>query len=395
MVVKVGNSGILIDAAFQRDADRITDLYQLGLGSTFDGAVQQVPNPAEAKNDATFEQAEPERVDLSELDVGEQQQILSDAGFYVTDPNHRFYGDEIPGPVTNHAIALYENPEYAASHIVTAMNDPKLTESEMMMLQGDFKALGFDVGVTGRLDDATRAAIDSYVEQNPNIESPKFLGEDGSLNTSSTLNQQWNEFTAKLDDSNFLSPLLGHIRYYEAKGGNYNIEAGGAIKPYTTMTIDEVMESQVKSLAAQKAAGVPDGELSTAAGAYQINHPTMETVVSGMGLKGDELFDKAMQDSMAEHLLVTRGGLEELVSGEISELAALHDMSKIWAAIPDPKAGGESHYKGVGNNRALTSVDKMVDTLKQVKSKFEVAQQEEAVTTPIAGTTTTFTNDLG
>lgn len=139
--------------------------------------------------------------------------------------------------------------------------------------------------------------------------------------------------------------LLNMIAEGES-GGDYNIAWGRRHPttadghPLSDMTINEVLAWQKSSKAA-----------SDAAGKYQIIEPTLRASMKAMGLTGNEKFDPAMQDRIAMHLLEQRG-LSKYLAGNMSKEDFLHRVSQEWAAVPDPKKGGRSHYAGDGLNAA-------------------------------------------
>ena len=89
-------------------------------------------------------------------------------------------------------------------------------------------------------------------------------------------------------------------------GGDYNVTldhgayTGGPVN-LTSMTINEVLALQKRMLAH------PDNTRnSSAAGAYQIVRKTLESLVRELGLTGNELYDPAMQDRLADQLIRRR-----------------------------------------------------------------------------------------
>lgn len=90
--------------------------------------------------------------------------------------------------------------------------------------------------------------------------------------------------------------------------GNYNatLDNGaytGGPRDLVNMTINEVLEMQRDMLRH------PDNKKnSSAAGAYQIVSKTLQSLVDELGLTGNELYDPAMQDRLADQLLRRRRG---------------------------------------------------------------------------------------
>lgn len=91
-------------------------------------------------------------------------------------------------------------------------------------------------------------------------------------------------------------------------GGDYNatLDNGaytGGARDLVNMTINEVLEMQRDMLRH------PDNKKnSSAAGAYQIVSKTLQSLVDELGLTGNELYDPAMQDRLADQLLRRRRG---------------------------------------------------------------------------------------
>lgn len=139
------------------------------------------------------------------------------------------------------------------------------------------------------------------------------------------------------------NPLLEIIADKES-GGDYNriYGAGHQTRPLTDMTVNEVLQWQKDY--------VNNGSPSSAAGKYQIIHKTLAGLKNEMGLTGEEKFDEAMQDKMAETLL-NRRGYDEYLAGEISEEKFMENVSMEWAAAPKDMSG-ESFYEGDGLNQA-------------------------------------------
>lgn len=103
------------------------------------------------------------------------------------------------------------------------------------------------------------------------------------------------------------SGILALIKRRES-GGNYNatLDNGaytGGARDLVNMTINEVLEMQRQMLAHPA-----NTKNSSAAGAYQIVRKTLQGLVSDLGLTGEELYSKEMQDRLAMQLLRRRRG---------------------------------------------------------------------------------------
>ncbi|SFY18707.1 hypothetical protein SAMN04244548_03007 [Paracoccus pantotrophus] len=139
----------------------------------------------------------------------------------------------------------------------------------------------------------------------------------------------------------------------EAPKGFDQVYSGTVLRPprpITTMTINEVLAWQGRSVAA--------GSKSSAAGGFQIIQDTLRATRDALGLTGDEIFDEAMQTRMAVHLMQGRG-LDDWRAGRISTEQFMDNMAQEWAALPratGPNAG-RSHYDGDGLNQSLIGLD--------------------------------------
>lgn len=140
--------------------------------------------------------------------------------------------------------------------------------------------------------------------------------------------------------------LLELIGKHES-GGDYNRVYGPGIKrmPLTDMTINQVLAWQRQY--------TNNGSASSAAGKYQIIQDTLRGLKREMGLSGNEKFDAAMQDRMAERLVQNRVR-ESSRNGQVDEARLVRNLSKEWASLPKD-GSGLSYYHGDGLNRAHAS----------------------------------------
>lgn len=134
------------------------------------------------------------------------------------------------------------------------------------------------------------------------------------------------------------------IRHHEATS-NYNIYYAGIPtsppRPLVEMTVGEVMAWQASLRNVR----------STAVGAYQIIKKTLRTLVRDHDIDRNALFDKSMQDHLADLLLAECEALRQRAT------AYGNCIARIWAAFPllsGPKRG-RSVYHGIAGNRALTT----------------------------------------
>lgn len=183
------------------------------------------------------------------------------------------------------------------------------------------------------------------------------------------------------------SQIKAFIRDLEAPQG-YDQVWGGIRpedqppKPLTQMTVDEVLAWQDS---------IDPIYNSEAAGGYQIIEDTLRGLKANMGLKGDELFDTAMQDRMADELM-REAGLDKFLKGDISAETFGRNLSGVWAALPDPGTG-LSQYDGDGLNKALTSSDAFMRVLTEDGAYTSRFDGGEGVTRRTGSTTRGYTGD--
>lgn len=141
-----------------------------------------------------------------------------------------------------------------------------------------------------------------------------------------------------------VSSLLNIIGEGESRN-DYNAshaESGKTKTGLTGMTVDDVIKYQEDLLKA--------GKKSTAVGKYQIISGTLKELKDKLELKGDELFDEGLQDTLAIQLM-KNAGLDSFMKGELKPEEFQLKLSKIWAALPKD-ATGAGYYDGDGLNRA-------------------------------------------
>lgn len=150
--------------------------------------------------------------------------------------------------------------------------------------------------------------------------------------------------------------LLDVIRTKEAPKGYGQIYGGAKGVPRDTdvskLTLSGVLDLQDRMLAA--------GSASTACGGYQFIRKTLIATMRAMGLTGSELWDIALQDRMAMHLMKGRG-LDKYLAGLIGAEEFCNNLAREWASLPvvtrikgqkrmvEP---GETFYAGDGLNKA-------------------------------------------
>ena len=163
------------------------------------------------------------------------------------------------------------------------------------------------------------------------------------------------------------SELLSIIAEGESKG-NYNAyfgHAGNTSIDFTNMTVGEVLQWQHDFVAG--------GQPSNAVGKYQFIRPTLEGLVNELGVGRDGLFDEALQDRLAIHLLERRG-VREYVRGHITREQFAHNLSMEWATLPRVigRNPGASYYDGDGLNKAQVSIDVVLAAIDSLRATTSV-----------------------
>ena len=124
------------------------------------------------------------------------------------------------------------------------------------------------------------------------------------------------------------------------------------------MTVAQVMAAQAR------------GDFN-AAGRYQIIGSTMRDAAKTLGLSGNEMFDKSMQDRIfVEYLLKhKRKAAWNYINGKSDDLhGAMLAVSQEWASFADPRTG-KSYYSGDGVNKASVSVSQSAEMLRQLRAQ--------------------------
>ena len=124
------------------------------------------------------------------------------------------------------------------------------------------------------------------------------------------------------------------------------------------MTVAQVMAAQAR------------GDFN-AAGRYQIIGSTMRDAAKTLGLSGNEMFDKSMQDRIfVEYLLKhKRKAAWNYIHGKSDDLhGAMLAVSQEWASFADPRTG-KSYYSGDGVNKASVSVSQSAEMLRQLRAQ--------------------------
>ncbi|MCO1382573.1 mannosyl-glycoprotein endo-beta-N-acetylglucosamidase [Burkholderia multivorans] len=135
--------------------------------------------------------------------------------------------------------------------------------------------------------------------------------------------------------------------------GDYNSVNRGKAGGYKAGTEDLENMTVAQVMAAQRA------QKFNAAGRYQIIKDTLAEAVRSMGLKGDEKFDRGMQDRIFEQYLVhnKRRAIYDYLSGKSEQLGeAIYATAKEWASVAVPK--GMKTESGRISDGTMTFYDK-------------------------------------
>ncbi|AJY40721.1 mannosyl-glycoprotein endo-beta-N-acetylglucosamidase [Burkholderia humptydooensis] len=149
--------------------------------------------------------------------------------------------------------------------------------------------------------------------------------------------------------------------------GDYNSVNRGARGGYRAGTENLEGMTLAQVMAAQRA-----GQFN-AAGRYQIIGSTLAEAARGLKLKGDEMFDRRLQDRIFEQYLVRnkRRAIADYVEGRSDDLrGALRAASREWASVADPETG-RSYYAGKGNNRASITAAEMAAALRNTRATYQ------------------------
>ncbi len=186
--------------------------------------------------------------------------------------------------------------------------------------------------------------------------------------------------------------ILAFVYQHETRG-DYNaissFKQAKLPKKITSMTVDEVLAAGpnwIKQF----------GTLSSAAGAPQIIHKTLQALKDTMNLKGTEKFDSDLQDRMAYQLLRQRG-YDQFMSGSISVVQFALKVAQEWASMPvlaNTKnykganiSRGSSYYAGDGLNWLRTTGDQSIIAILNEALDKPAAINVKAANTPVASAT--------
>lgn len=141
--------------------------------------------------------------------------------------------------------------------------------------------------------------------------------------------------------------IMDFIASAEAGAADYDaVQYGARIKtpkPPTQMTVGEI------NAWIDATPGQPH-----AIGRYQFIPATLRRLVAFQGVQPHERFSPALQDQLA-HQLIEEAGLSAHRAGEMTQIAFMNNLAKIWAGLPN--SSGKSHYHNYAGNRATVTWD--------------------------------------
>lgn len=86
-----------------------------------------------------------------------------------------------------------------------------------------------------------------------------------------------------------------------------------------------------------------------AIGRYQFIPATLRRLVVRLGASPQARFSPALQDQLADLLLID-AGMDDFLAGDIARHTFMNNLAKIWAGLPN--SSGQSHYHGFAGNAA-------------------------------------------
>ena len=156
---------------------------------------------------------------------------------------------------------------------------------------------------------------------------------------------KYNGAHTKPERGNDIELIRALIQEAESRRDGYDaVQHGARIKPSkrpTQMTLTEIFEWIAE----------PPNQ-PHAIGRYQFIPTTLRRVVNKVGAKPSDKFRPALQDELADVLLM-EVGLNRFRAGVLDQTGFMNNLAKIWAGLPN--STGRSHYDGYAGNKASVS----------------------------------------
>ena len=236
-------------------------------------------------------------------------------------------------------------------------------------------------GVDGETGPNTTNAVKTFQYENG-------LEVTGELNMQTRVKLGSGRTSKRPEISDTSNPLLSFI----AKGESGGYGAANDYNPNTEKATFGVMDSffserygkPLDQLTVSQVQDIQSGGYGTrevfAVGAYQMTPETFNEGVQALGLTGDEVFNKELQDRMAIEYLTgsKRSKLQAWLRGEqnVTRAEAHEELAKEWASIPIGQSvtrkgqtmeRGESYYTpegNVANAHTAEEVETLLDSLR-------------------------------
>lgn len=150
------------------------------------------------------------------------------------------------------------------------------------------------------------------------------------------------------------------IQEAESRRDGYDaVQHGAQIKPMkrpTQMTLSEIFDW------IDETPNQPH-----AIGRYQFIPKTLRRVVAKVGAKPSQRFSPALQDKLADVLLL-EAGLNRFRAGALDQTGFMNNLAKIWAGLPN--STGRSHYEGYAGNKASVSWSRFDAVMTRVSTQL-------------------------
>ncbi|MCX7558441.1 hypothetical protein OS190_02605 [Sulfitobacter sp. F26204] len=146
------------------------------------------------------------------------------------------------------------------------------------------------------------------------------------------------------------------IEEAESRRDGYDaVQFGAVVKPPkrpTEMTLAEIF-TWIDSTPGQP----------HAIGLYQFVPDTLRRVVQDTGIEENERFGTAVQDRLAD-VLIIEAGLQDFRAGTLGRTEFMNNLAKIWAGLPN--STGKSHYHGYAGNKASVTWTRFEEVMARI-----------------------------